>query len=77
MNPDFILSEFDKIQAKVSNLSSGERDVISKIIMMALHNAAVKEYEKLNKSEVPEDGNPQDGGIPKKKRSAKKVAEKK
>ena len=56
MNPDFILSEFDKIQAKASNLSSGERDVISKI---------------------PEDGKPQDGGIPKKKRSAKKAAEKK
>lgn len=44
MNPDFILSEFDKIQAKASNLSSGERGVISKIMMMALHNAAVKEY---------------------------------
>ena len=43
MNPDFILSEFDKIQAKASNLSSGERDVISKIMMMALHNAAVKD----------------------------------
>lgn len=77
MNPDFVISEFDKIQAKASNLSSGERDVISKIMMMALHNAAVKEYEKLNKSEDPQDGKPQDGGIPKKKRSAKKAAEKK
>ena len=78
MNPDFILSEFDKIQAKASSLSSGERDVISKIMMMALHNAAVKEYEKINGSEVPEDGKPQDeGGIPKRKRTAKKAAEKK
>lgn len=78
MNPDFILSEFDKIQAKASTLSSGERDVISKIMMMALHNAAVKEYEKLNKSEDPEPEKPQDdGGIPKKKRTAKKAAEKK
>lgn len=77
MNPDFIISEFDKIQAKASNLSSGERDVISKIMMMALHNAAVKEYEKINKSEDPQDEKPQDGGIPKKKRSAKKAAEKK
>lgn len=78
MNPDFILSEFDKIQAKASNLSSGERDVISKIMMMALHNAAVKEYEKINKSEDPQDEKPQDeGGIPKKKRTAKKAAEKK
>ena len=54
MNPDFILSEFDKIQAKASNLSSGERDVISKIMMMALHNAAVKEYEKINENEKKE-----------------------
>ena len=78
MNPDFILSEFDKIQAKASSLSSGERDVISKIMMMALHNAAVKEYEKINGSEVPEDGKPQDEeGIPKRKRTAKKAAEKK
>lgn len=78
MNPDFILSEFDKIQAKASNLSSGERDVISKIMMMALHNAAVKEYEKINKSEDPETEKPQDeGGIPKRKRTAKKAAEKK
>ena len=77
MNPDFIISEFDEIQAKASNLSSGERDVISKIMMMALHNAAVKEYEKINKSEDPQDEKPQDGGIPKKKRSAKKAAEKK
>lgn len=78
MNPDFILSEFDKIQAKASSLSSGERDVISKIMMMALHNAAVKEYEKINKSEDPEPENTQDeGGIPKRKRTAKKAAEKK
>ena len=77
MNPDFVISEFDKIQAKASNLSSGERDVISKIMMMALHNAAVKEYEKINKSEDHQDEKPQDGGIPKKKRSAKKAAEKK
>ena len=78
MNPDFILSEFDKIQAKASSLSSGERDVISKIMMMALHNAAVKEYEKINKSEAPEPEKPQDeGGIPKRKRTAKKAAEKK
>lgn len=79
MNPDFILSEFDKIQAKASTLSSGERDVISKIMMMALHNAAVKEYEKLNKSEDPEPENPQDEGGTTyiKKVMAKKAAEKK
>lgn len=78
MNPDFILSEFDKIQAKASTLSSGERDVISKIMMMALHNAAVKEYKKINKSEDPEPEKPQDDGvIPKRKRTAKKAAEKK
>ena len=78
MNPDFIMSEFDKIQVKASNLSSGERDVISKIMMMALHNAAVKEYEKINESENPDPEKPQDeGGIPKRKRTAKKAAEKK
>lgn len=54
MNPDFILSEFDKIQAKASNLSSGERDVISKIMMMALHNTAVKAYKEINENEKKE-----------------------
>ncbi len=54
MNPDFIMSEFDKIQAKASTLSSGERDVIKKIMFMALHNAAVEAYKEINENEKKE-----------------------
>ena len=54
MNPDFIMSEFDKIQAKASTLSSGERDVINKIMFMALHNAAVEAYKEINENEKKE-----------------------
>lgn len=55
MDEDFIIDEFDKIQAKASSLPSGERDVIKKLMTMALHDAAVKIYQDMNQGETPED----------------------
>lgn len=51
MNADYIIDEFDKIQAKASSHPSGEREVINKIMLMALHKVAKAEYERENQND--------------------------
>lgn len=42
MKTDFVMQEFNKIQNKQSNLPSGERKVISEIVMCAFSRLMVK-----------------------------------
>lgn len=42
LNPDAIVKEWDLIQAKKSSLSSGERNTVKQIVMIAFRNAAIK-----------------------------------
>lgn len=72
MNADYIISEFDKIQVKQSSHPKGERDVITKIMNMALYEVATAKYEEIE-NEAKQKAEERVGGIPKRKRTKKET----
>lgn len=42
LTPDALVNEWDLIQAKKSSLSSGERNTVKQIVLIALRNTAIK-----------------------------------
>lgn len=73
LNPDALVNEWDLIQAKKSSLSSGERNTVKQIVLIALRNAAIKKakdnaVENIAEKEAQEK--------PKAKRTRKKKSEK-
>lgn len=70
MNADYIISEFDKIQVKKSSHPSGERDVITKIMNMALYKVDTAKYDEIE-NEAKQKAEERVGGIPKRKRTKK------
>ena len=68
LNPDAIVKEWDLIQAKKSSLSSGERNTVQQIVLIAFRNAAIKKAKDIAEKEAQEK--------PKAKRTRKKKSEK-
>ena len=57
LTADNIVNEFNLIQAKKSRLSSNERDVIQRIVWMALRKAAILKANETNENDEQSNNN--------------------
>lgn len=73
LNPDAIVKEWDLIQAKKSSLSSGERNTVQQIVLIAFRNAAIKKAKDNAAKNIAEKEAQEK---PKAKRTRKKKSEK-